>query len=59
VGWSCTAFNLEPSHALASLAVNCCYLESGASGAGVSPDSLISAPIGIVGRAPSIVLALC
>jgi len=37
VGWSCTAFSLEPSHGLASLAVNRCCLASRATGPGVSP----------------------
>jgi hypothetical protein len=40
-----------------SLAVNRCCLVSRATGAGVSPDSLIRAPIGVVGRAPRIDLA--
>jgi len=57
VVWSCTAFSFERSHALASLAVNRCCLASRATGAGVSPDSLISAPIVVVGRAPRVDLA--
>jgi len=51
-GWSCTAFSFEPSHALASLTVNRYCLLSRVTGAGVGAASLISAPIGVVGRAP-------
>jgi len=48
MGWLCTSFSFEPSHALASLAVNRCCLASRATGAGVSPESRRSAPIGVV-----------
>jgi len=57
VRWSCTPFYLEPSYTLASLAVNHCCLAFRATGTGVSPDSLISAPIGVVRRAPRVDLA--
>jgi hypothetical protein len=40
--------------AFSSLAANRCCLESKVSGTGVSPDSVISAPHGIVGCAPRI-----
>jgi hypothetical protein len=44
-------------HASASLAANWCYLESKITGAGVSPDYLISAPHGVVGSGTRIELA--
>jgi len=44
-------------HAFASLAVKRCCLDSKINGAGVSPESLINAPRGIVGSAPRIDLA--
>jgi hypothetical protein len=56
VAWSCTALSLEPWHALVSLGVNHCCLAFRAIGAGVSSDSLTSAPIGIMGRAPRVSL---
>jgi hypothetical protein len=57
VGWSCTAFSSETSHALESLTGNCCCLAPRATVVGVSPDSLISVPIGVVKRAPRVDLA--
>jgi len=57
VGWLCTAISFEPAHALVSVAVNRCCLASRTTGAGVSPDFLISALIGVVGRAPRVDLA--
>jgi len=57
VRWLCTAFTLEPSHALASLAVNRCCLASRATGTGVSTDCLVSAPIGVMRRAHRVDLA--
>jgi len=44
-------------HASASLAVNRCCLASKITCAGVSPDSLISVPCGVVGSAPRMDLA--
>jgi len=55
-GLLCSSFSL-PLHAFSSLAANRCCLESKVTGAGVSPDSLISAPRGVVGSAPRIDLA--
>jgi hypothetical protein len=50
-GLLCSSFSML-LHAISSLAANRCYLESRVTGAGVSPDSLISAPRGVEGRAP-------
>jgi len=47
----CCSFSLL-LHVFSSLAANRCCLESKVTGAGVSPDSLISAPRGVVGSAP-------
>ena len=55
-GSSCSSFSLL-LHALASLAANRCCLESKITGAGVSRDSLIKAPLGVVGSAPRTDLA--
>jgi len=44
-------------HAFASLAAICCCLKFYITGAGVSPDSLINAPLGVVGSAPRTDLA--
>jgi len=49
-GFLCSSFSLQ-LHAFSILAVNRCCLESKITGAGVSPDSLISAPRGVVGSA--------
>jgi len=57
VGCLCTAISREPSQVLASLTVNRFSLPSRATGTGVSPDSLISALIDVVGRAPRVDLA--
>jgi len=55
-GFRCNSFSL-PLHASASLAANRCCLESKTTGAGVTPDSLISAPHGVVGSEPRMDLA--
>jgi len=55
-GLWCSSFSLL-LHAFASLAANRCCLESRITGASVSPDSLISAPCGVVGSAPRMDLA--
>jgi hypothetical protein len=55
-GLWCSSFSLL-LHAFVSLAANRCCLESRITGAGVSPDSLISAPCGVVGSAPRMDLA--
>jgi len=55
-GFWCNSASL-PLHASLSLAANRCCLESKTTGAGVSPDSLISAPRGVVGSAPRMDLA--
>ena len=47
-GLLCSTFRLLV-HAFSSLAGNRCYLESKVTGAGVSPDPLISAPRRVVG----------
>ena len=39
-------------YAFASLAAHCCCLESNITGAGVSPDSLINAPLGLWAARP-------
>ena len=44
-------------HMFASLAAKGCCLDSKIKGAGVSPESLINAPRGVVGSAPRIALA--
>jgi len=46
-GSLCSSFSLL-LHPFASLAANRCCLESKITGAGVSPDSLISAPLGVI-----------
>jgi hypothetical protein len=55
-GFWCSSFSLL-LHALASVAVNRCCLESKITGASVRPDSLTSAPRGVVGSAPRMDLA--
>jgi len=50
-GFLCRSFNLL-LHALTSLAVNLCCLESKVTGMGVIPDCLISAPHWVVGSVP-------
>jgi len=50
-GFLCSSFSLL-LHAFSILAANRCCLESKISGAGVSPDFLISARRGVVGSAP-------
>jgi len=55
-GFRCNSFSL-PLHESASLAANRCCLESKTTGAGVSPDSLITAPHGVVGSTPMMDLA--
>jgi len=55
-GFLCSSFSLL-LHAFSILAVNCCFLESKITGGGVSPDSLISAPSGVVGSPPRMDLA--
>jgi len=55
-GFLCSSFSL-PLHAFSILAANCCCLDSKITGAGVSPDFLISAPRGVVGSAPRMGLA--
>jgi len=55
-GLLCSSFTLL-LHASSSLAANRCCLDSMVTGAGVSPDSLISAPCGVVGSAPRMDLA--
>jgi len=57
VGWVYIPLSVQPSHAFASIAVNCNCLESGATGVGVSPKSLISAPSSFLIRAPRVDLA--
>jgi hypothetical protein len=57
VRWLCTAFGFEPLHALASLILNRCCRVSRATGVGVSPANLKSAPIGVMGRVPRVDLA--
>jgi hypothetical protein len=57
VEWLYVSFSLEPSHAFASLPVNHCCLELTATGAGVSPKFLISAPSSVQGRVPRVRLA--
>jgi len=52
----CSSFGLL-LHAFACLAANRCCLESNITSTGVSPDSLISAPLGAVGSAPRTDLA--
>jgi len=55
-GLWCICLSLLP-HSFTSVAVNRCFLESTITGAGVSPDYLISAPCGVVGSAPRMDLA--
>jgi len=55
-GSSCSAFSFQQD-VFAGLAANGCGLESKITGAGVSPDSLINAPLGVVGSAPRTDLA--
>jgi hypothetical protein len=55
-GLLCSSFRLL-LHAFSSLAANRCCLESKVTGSGVSPDSLITAPRGVMGRAPRTDLA--
>jgi len=55
-GFLCSSCSL-PLHALSSLTANRCCLESKIAGAWVSPDSLISAPLRVVGSAPRMDLA--
>jgi len=55
-GSSCSALGLL-LHAVASLAANLCCLESMISGVGASPNSIINAPLGVVGSAPRMDLA--
>jgi len=55
-GLLCSSFSWL-MHALSSLAANRCCLESNVTGAGVSPDSLIRSPRGVVGSAPRMDLA--
>jgi len=55
-GYLCSFFSLL-LYAFSILAANHCCLESKITGAGVSPDSLISAPRGVVGSAPRMDLA--
>jgi len=55
-GFLCSSFSLL-LHAFSILAANRCCLESKITGAGISPDSLISAPRGVVGSAPRMDLA--
>jgi hypothetical protein len=55
-GFRCSSFSLA-LHASASLAANRCCLESKTTTAGVSPDSLISAPCGVARTAPRMDLA--
>ena len=55
-GFRCIFFSLL-LHAFASLTANRSYLESKITGAGVSPDSLISAPHEVESSAPRMVLA--
>jgi len=55
-GSFCSSFSLL-LHAFASLTVTHCCLESKITGAGVSPDSLINAPLGDVGSVPRTDLA--
>ena len=50
--WSSSRFFSLLLHAFGSPAVNHCCLESKITGAGVSPDSLIDAPLQVVGSAP-------
>jgi len=52
----CSSFSLK-LHAFSILAASRCCLESKITSAGVSPDSLISAPRGVVGSAPRMDLA--
>jgi len=52
VGWLYVYFCRERSHELASLVANRCCPELRATGTCVSPESLMSGPSGIVGRAP-------
>ena len=49
-GSSCSYFSLL-LHAVASLAANSFCQESKFTGAGVTPDSVINAPLGVVGSA--------
>jgi len=55
-GLWCSSFNLL-LRAFATLAANRCCLESRITGAGVSPDFLISAPCGVVSSTPRMDLA--
>jgi len=55
-GSLCSSFSVL-LHSFASLAANRCCLESTITGAGVSPDSLINVPVGVVGSAPWMHLA--
>jgi hypothetical protein len=55
-GLLCSSFSLV-LHAFSSLAANRGFLESKVTGAGLSPNSLISAPRRVVGSAPMIDLA--
>ena len=54
VGYSKSYFDLEPSNALASLAKNRGFLASRATAAGVTPESRLSTPLGVVGGAPRV-----
>jgi len=49
--WSCSSFSF-PLHALASFTANRCWLEFQITGTGVSHDTLMSAPFGMVGGVP-------
>jgi len=50
-GLLCSSFSLL-LHAFTCITANSCWLESKVTGAGVNPDSLISAPCMVVGSAP-------
>jgi len=55
-GFWCSLLSLL-LHVFASLGAKRCCLDSKITGAGISPESLISAPSGVVGSAPRIDLA--
>jgi len=57
VGYSKRSCDFEPSHAFGSLATTRCSLASRATAAGVSHESHITAPLGVVGSAPRMDLA--